>query len=323
MAAVSIGIALWRRDELPIILSLLAGYLIPVVILGIPNFRILGKASGLSENDRFNVLKIGLAGIVTAPMFWMISSLDRWFLGYFKDAATVGVYSIGYNLAITGMMMNQALMAVWLPEASREYEQNAGHARSIIGANTSRLIVLLGLVWMGVVAAGGDIVRLLTDSRYHAAAQFVPYIAGGVFFYGVCQLAFGILILKQKLNLAIWWWLAGGAICCVLNSLLIPIYSGLGAAITQNVSFAFIGIGVFATSVKIFELDIAWTPLVLALGITFFSGIMMAGAWNQVSLLSLLLKLPIGIAISAVAVRVAAPGLLSKATDYCAGLARG
>ena len=47
------------------------------------------------------------------------------------------------------------------------------------------MIVALGVVWLAITSAGGDVVRLLADKRFLDAATVVPYIAGAVFFHGV------------------------------------------------------------------------------------------------------------------------------------------
>jgi ABC-type polysaccharide/polyol phosphate export permease len=69
------------RDGLPLILSALALYLILILMLGVPPFELLLKPSGLRYADRKRILGIGVAIIITAPAYWVISSSDRWFLG--------------------------------------------------------------------------------------------------------------------------------------------------------------------------------------------------------------------------------------------------
>ena len=233
--AASIGIAaIWRQDALALLLPMLLGYLIPVLLLGTPSIAGLAKPSGLTRNEGAALIKIGLAGVVTAPMYWLLSSSDRWFLQHYHGAEAVGVYSIGYSVAIVGMMVNGAVMSVWLPEAAREYEQDPARAQVTLGRLMSRLVALMALIWLVVAAAGGDIVRWLANERFHAAADYVPYIAGGVFFYGVLHLANTGLLLAKQLNWAALWWLAGGLVCTLLNLALVPRYGGVGAAVTQS-----------------------------------------------------------------------------------------
>jgi O-antigen/teichoic acid export membrane protein len=309
--AISIGVALWwRQDELPLILAMVVGYLIPVLILGAPSCAVLCKASGLSPEDRANVIKIGLAGIITAPMYWVVSSLDRWFLGYYEDAASVGIYSIGYSVAIMGMMVNNALTSVWLPEASRAFESNQDEAKVQLGHLAERLIAVLAVVWLAITAAGGDAVRLLASPLFHDAAAVIPYIAGAVFFHGVLHLANTGLLLKKKLHYSVWWWLAGAALCVAMNMLLIPTLGLFVAAITQTSAFALIAIGIVVNSQRLFPLKLRALRLTSIILAIFILGVLMEPAWSGIPWISLLIKLPFGLMVALLVFEFMVPNAL-------------
>ena len=58
------------------------------------------------------------------------------------------------------------------------------------------------------------------------------------------------------------WWFGGGLVCALLNLGLVPRYSGLGAAISQSVSFAFISLGILAISQAKYRIQLDWSQLV-------------------------------------------------------------
>ena len=91
-------------------------------MLGVPPFELLLKPSGLRYADRKRILGIGPAIIITAPAYWVISSSDRWFLGYFADATTVGIYSVSAGVAVAGLTINSAILTIWIPEATKLFE---------------------------------------------------------------------------------------------------------------------------------------------------------------------------------------------------------
>lgn len=310
-AFISLGVAYWwRQDELPIILSMLAGYLIPVFMLGVPPIRLLLHPSGLRLADRASILRIGLAGTITAPAYWVLSSSDRWFLGYFEDAASVGIYSIGYSVAIMGMMANNAILSVWTPEVTREYESDPSNARHSLGKTAERLFVAYLCVWLAITAVGGDVIRLLAAPAFHEAAGLVPYIAGGVFFHGIIHLANANLLLVKRLDYAMWWWITGGVTCVILNFLLVPWLGRLGAAMTQTVSFALIATGIVIGAQRFYPLQLNWRRLAFGLSITMIMGMTIAQAWAATSIPSLLLKFPIGLLATIVLLKIVAPELL-------------
>lgn len=308
--------AVWRQDALALLLPLLLTYLIPVLLLGAPSIGRLATPSGLAGKEGAALIKIGLAGIVTAPMFWLLSFSDRWFLGHFHGAEAVGVYSIGYSVAIVGMMVNTAVTSVWLPEAVREYEEDRVRARITLGRLMSRLMALMALIWLVVAAAGGDIVRWLANERFHAAADYVPYIASGVFFHGVLHLANTGLLLVKQLNWAALWWFAGGSVCILLNVALVPRYGGIGAAVTQGASFAVISLGILATSQAKFRVRLDGRSLAATILLILPAGVLMAPPWNASAPFSLLMKLPFGIAVAVIVALLAAPDWCAKGIDH-------
>jgi O-antigen/teichoic acid export membrane protein len=315
-SAASIGIAIWRRDALALLLPLLLSYLIPILLLRTPRVGELCRPSELTWSEGAALVKIGVAGVVTAPMYWLLSSSDRWFLERFHGPDAVGVYSIGYSVAIVGMMINVPVMGVWQPEAAREYEEDQARARVTLGRLMSRLIAAMAVVWLAATAAGGDVVRWFANERFHSGATYVPYIAGGVFFYGVLRLATTGLLVAKQLKWAALWWLAGGLVCVVLNLVLVPRYGGVGAAITQTASFGFIAMGILATAQAKFyvHLDsIRLGAIMLALLIV---GICMAPSWHDVAPLSLLMKLPVGVIVTLAVAAIIAPDWCAKGIDY-------
>jgi O-antigen/teichoic acid export membrane protein len=315
-AAASIGIAFWHPDALALLLPLLLGYLIPVLLLGTPSLSGLLKRSRLTWHEGAALIKIGLAGVVTAPVYWLLTASDRWFIQYYHGAEAVGVYSIAYSVATVGMIVNGAVIAVWSPEAAREYEEDRTRAPATLGKLMSRLVAAMAIIWLAVAAAGGDIVRWLANERFHDAARYVPYIAGGVFFYGVLRLASTGLLLAKQFNWTVLWWSAGGLVCMLLNLALVPDYGGVGAAVAQSVSFAVIALGILASSQAKIRLHLDWGRLALTMLIVSVASAFLVPPWHGNAPYSLLMKLPIGIAVALGVAWFAAPDWCVKGMVY-------
>jgi O-antigen/teichoic acid export membrane protein len=319
--AVAIGVAFWwRRDELPLILVMLTGYLIPVLVLGVPAYAQMIEPSGLNAKEKTSIFKIGLAGIVTAPAFWLITSSDRWFLGYFGNQASVGIYSLGYNIAIMGMMVNNSVMLVWTPETARKFEEDPSHASADLGHVASRLIGGFACVWLAVTAGGGDAIRLLAPPAFHDAAVVIPFLAAGVFFHAISHLWNANLLVMKRLSYAMWWWIAGGVACVLLNLALVPGLGRLGAAFAQTLSYAIVAIGIVIAAQKICPLQIAWQRVALTLVGIVALAIVMYPPWSAVPILSLLLKLPVGLLAVVIVLNFLAPELFPLIYRRLAGI---
>jgi len=104
-------------------------------------------------------LLVGLPGVITAPVYWILSSLDRWFLQASADSATVGVYAVACTFGQLGLMVNSALLAIWLPEATRLHESGVEDSDRQLAKLITRLILLMAVVCLGASILGGDLLR--------------------------------------------------------------------------------------------------------------------------------------------------------------------
>lgn len=314
VAGGAIGVALsvllacrWRPDAWAMLGGALAGSAATVAILGIPSSATLLARSGLDAGQRRELLRMGFASAVTAPMFWVMNSADRWFLGAWAGHGPLGVYAFASGIGLTGMMVNTALTLAWFPEMSREYEASPGESTAGIGRLWARLAVLLMVTWLAVAAAGGDLIRLLADRKFHEGASLVPWLAGGVFFYGIAGLANTGLFLRKNLAPTAAWWVAGAAANVALNAFLVPGHGPLGASLAAFVSYAVIAGGMIASSQSRLSLPIPWGRLGVAAALSVVAGGLMSVPWGTSPLRSLLLKFPIGVVFAAVLAWVVAP----------------
>jgi O-antigen/teichoic acid export membrane protein len=298
---------LWRRDEWAILIGAIAGVLISVLMLGMPGFSSLSISSKIETAKRREVILLGLAGAVTAPMYWLISSSDRWFLGYYRDQSQVGIYSVAFSVAGLGLMLNSAITQVWIPEAMRVHQTNPQTAPQQLGELWERLVAGLLLMWLAVASAGGDVLRLMTHANYHSGAGAIPLLAAGVTFYGISSLSNTGLLIGNRMNYAAYLWAAGGIFSLILNHALVPGHGMLGAALTQCLTYLAIACATTILSWRVFPLGIQWLKLGAIVTAVFLIGSVMTFAWNGSPITSLALKFPVGLITSFLVFRFIAP----------------
>lgn len=307
-AVASVAAALLgQRDAWCLLEGTMAGSATTLALLGLPEMSTFVRRSELDRAKKRALMALGLSSSVTAPMYWVISSSDRWFLAHYADAAAIGVYSMIANVAMVGLMLNSSLTLAWFPEASRIYGENRTQALAPLGRLWERLVVALALVWTGVSAASGDIIRLLTAPSFHVGVPYAPWLAGGVFFYGLAAMATTAFFLASSMHWVALVWLGGAAISLTLNSFLVPAWGPYGAAVAQCASFGFIGIGLLWLSRRVLPLPIQGARLTLCLALAVVAGIATSLAWSSSPLWSLTLKAPVYLAAAALTLRIMAP----------------
>lgn len=230
----------WRPlpDERALLAGYVAAYLVPILVMGMPGFGQLRQPSGLDATARKAVFLVGLPGIVTAPVYWVVASADRWFLQAYTDASVVGIYSVACTFGLLGMMVNSALLAIWLPEVTRVHESGLPDSDQQLARLMVRLMALMAIVCVGVSAFGPDLLRWLTASQFHVAASLVPVLAVGVFCYGCYHLANTNLYLHRGLGIGARILGISAVLSLLANLALVPHFGMMAAAAVQCLSFA-------------------------------------------------------------------------------------
>ena len=164
------------------------------------------------------------------------------------------------------------------------------------------------LCWLAIVAAGGDLIRMLVGTSFQGASSFVPWIATGVLAYSWLQIGNASLILSNRLYLAAYVWILCAILCVSLNLYLVPKFGGLGAAITQAIGFVSVAAGIWYFAQAHLAIPVHWLRLLLGFLVSIALGLLMFPAWGQTPWGSLLLKLPAGIACAAIYAWLAMPG---------------
>ncbi len=307
-AAVSVGIAIfWRQDAWSLLVAMVLGYALPVLLLGMPSWRRLALPSGLGRAERRRLLATGLAGVVTAPAYWAVSSSDRWFLAAFHDTAVVGIYSIGYTVGTVGAVVSMAVTSAWLPELARAESAGGDGFGSGKADMVQLLAAILMIVAVAVAAAGGDVIRALADPRFHSAAMVVPLLAAGVLFFGCQQVGNALLVLAGKLHWAGFAWGIALLASLLMNRWLVPVHGAFGAAVTQTASFLLVMLHVWAATLRFESLRLHWPRLAAGFALSVVVAAVMQAAWAPVAWHSLLLKLPMGLIFAGACLRIVAP----------------
>ncbi|MBY0232259.1 MAG: lipopolysaccharide biosynthesis protein [Gemmataceae bacterium] len=206
------------------------------------------------------MLSFALPLVPSGLCFFLLHHGDRFFLLRHASSAEVGVYGLGYRLAMMAAVFGFApLFKVW---SARMYEEARRPDRArAFGAAFTRILALYGLAGLGVSLFAAEGVALLAGEAFAAAASFVPLV---VLACG-CQSAAtlldtGLFIARRpwrKLAATV----AATAVTLVLYAVLIPPHGALGAAWATLGGFAFLMLATFALAQPVFPVEYEWGRL--------------------------------------------------------------
>lgn len=255
------------RGVLPLLVGAIVTSLLSLIWLGLPPLRVFfsGAVSRLSPSKQREILGLGFSCALTGPLYWLISSSDRWFLALGFGEADLGVYSISSTLALSGIMVNSAVHLALFPEASRVFDVDDSDQSFRLARLWEQLAVVLLIVMLLVGSLGGPLLRLLTPSSFHIGATYIPWLSCGVFFYGLAGLANLPFFLVGKMNRVAMCWALAACFCLILSSIVIPRFGGIGAAITQMCVYLCLSILILVSGRLLMPFPLRWIRLVFIL----------------------------------------------------------
>lgn len=245
---------------LSIVLSVLAVRLIIFFVL----FFLIKSQIGIRRPHLSRIkeyLSFGLPTVPRSMAGWAVASSDRYVIGYFLGAASVGVYSAGYGIGVIPFMLAVVLGFVLTPTLCKLYDEGrVNEVKTHLSYSLKYLLAIAIPFVFGAVVLAKPVLGMVSTSKIAAEGYFiVPLVALGTLFMAVHVPIANILILvkKPKVQGAIW------ALCALvnlgLNVLVVPLWGILGAAITTLISYALaLGMTVYY-SLKELRFSIEWS----------------------------------------------------------------
>ena len=186
-------------------------------------------------------LRYGLPLVPHFAAHWTLSISDRAILGRFVGLGSVGLYSLAYQFGTVMQLLMSSVNQALAPSFSR-----ASHNREDLGA-LSRIVTyyygVVALLGLTVALTAKHIIALVTPPSYHAAGDFVPFIALGVAAMGFYLVPMNLLSLTAgKTGIVPAITLAAGAVNVGLNLLTVPLWGPTAAAVNTAVGYGLLAV---------------------------------------------------------------------------------
>lgn len=185
-------------------------------------------------------LKFGLPLLPTNMSAWVTELSDRYIIGYFLGATSVGIYSAGYSLASFIGHFRLPLMRVLGPVLSKSYDEGKNiEVQTYLRYSLKYYLMLAIPCVFGLSLLGKQILRIFTTSEFVSGYIVFPFVAIAILLFGVYAIAGApiIRLAKKTKILAIIWCIAGLA-NLGLNIVFVPRFGILAAAGTTLFSYA-------------------------------------------------------------------------------------
>ena len=199
--------------------------------------RISLRATGEFDVSERELLKYSIPFIPMLLMEWLLSSMDKWSIRIFNDFSETGIYAAAMQIMVIILTIKITFVAFWSPIAMDKYENESEEVCKPFFADMFSKVQFLCLSLAFLLTTFRGIIVLLLGERYRGAIKLIPFLA----LMPVLSILFemtgqGVKFVKKVkyLNYA-----SLAAIVCNLvgNTLLVPRYKGVGAALATGITY--------------------------------------------------------------------------------------
>jgi O-antigen/teichoic acid export membrane protein len=198
--------------------------------------------------------------------FFLLHHGDRFFLLHYCSTSEVGLYGLGYKLAmVVGAFSLTPMYMVW---SARMYGvARQADAGDVFGRVFTRILAAYLFVGLGLCLFAEEVVVFLGGPEYRAAAWFVPPVVLACFFQSASSLMDAGFYVRHRTGVKLGITLATTAVMLFLYCTLIPFWGGKGAALATLCGFCFLSLATFIVTQRTFPVHYEWTRLAMLMAL--------------------------------------------------------
>jgi len=145
-----------------------------------------------------SILNVVMPLIPNSIQSIIISQVGIFFMQLYFTKELLGVYAVGFQVALAIKFMNSALALSWSPYLYEQLAKINAINRMYITRMFLTLIVVMFMGGVFIILFSGTILRIVASIRYSGANEFVPWLTIGFFFNGLSVFLGPFLIKFEK-----------------------------------------------------------------------------------------------------------------------------
>lgn len=269
------------------IFLILFTYIIKKIGIKIPNFSLIK-----------NYLRFGLPTIADGISYWVVTSVDRYVIGFSLGILFVGYYAPAYSLGtllVFFIIPIMSVLAVVLPKFFDE--NNLDEVKNYLSYSLKYFLLLMTPAAFGLSILSRQLLVIFSTKEIAINAYLVvPFIAISMFMYGIICFFSQILILVKKTKLIAIIWAIVAFLNFGLNIIFIPKFGIMAAAIVTLMSYFCALILMWYFAFKEFQFKIDWDFIIKSIVASTLM-ILFIGWFNPGSLFNVILSIILGVFI--------------------------
>jgi O-antigen/teichoic acid export membrane protein len=233
-----------------------------------------------------DMLQFSLPLVPASFAMYCIHYSDRFFVQKYCGSSELGVYSLGYKFGmILSVVISEPIFRIW--NTQRLEVAKMQNSSVVFGKMFTYIVCILIFGALGISIWVNEVVSIITPITYRGAAHVVALVVVSYVLYGIANyFNMGMVILCKTVHIATIQMVATAA-NILFNTLLIPRYGIMGAAVSTCLTFGILALLTFLISQHLFTINIEYRRVtqVAVLAMFFYSASFVIDASLMVSIL--------------------------------------
>lgn len=281
--------------------ALIAFLIARVIIISFSLFFIISH-TGFTRPD-FSILKpyliFGLPLIISVLFEIITASGDRYVIGFFKGASSVGIYSVAYGIGATAAVFLYPIVYILSPTIFKLFdEKQIDKVKTYLSYSLKYFLLFSIPSVFGLLILARPLINALTTPAFVSLTSIfiVLFVSVSMIFDGFRTIYGTALMLFKRTKIIGIAAIIAGLSNLILNILLVPFFGIIAAAITTLISYVILGGTMYYYSRKYIKFGINWAFVIKSL---LASIIMISAIYfiNPIGIIKILLSIVIGAVI--------------------------
>jgi O-antigen/teichoic acid export membrane protein len=250
-------------------LGVLLALFLTNLIFAIGTFIVFVPKIKLGINKKYfvDLMKYSLPLIPHSVSGWLITLLDRLFLNNMKSAASVGIYSIGYQFGNIMNVITYSINQAYVPWFF-EIVENKDTSKDRLIKASEMIIWGYSFIALTITLFTPEVLSLMVSKGFRDGWVVVPFLCFANVFNGLYYIAANVLWLDKTVLMPIIT-VTSAFISVFLNYILIPKYGIIGAAISNLAALFIVSIIAIMLAHNVSRIGFNWIKLYLIIFINF------------------------------------------------------
>jgi O-antigen/teichoic acid export membrane protein len=245
-------------------------------------FRLLLRGiplKGIDLRPMGDYVRYSLPLIPNIALFWIMESSDRYFITYYLDLESTGIYAAAYMLGSVITLFSLPLNSIIFPAVSKYWAENEmARVKKYLDYSIKLIIMFCLPGAVGLYILAQPLLLKLTSASFACSPLIILIIALGKLFYALYENAQTVFHLLNRTPALLLVSIVIAAVKMGLNFALIPTIGIMGAALATLGTYALLAVvtGIVAFVTVRSSLDLAFlgrvsvATLIMWLGLRFF-----------------------------------------------------